>query len=163
MREEKTLTCLNIHQGVGGRSGFCYSKMNFLTVSENESIHAFIYPSASLYEASAECKGSARWWICKQKPATVLGPQEFMAMWRDSSSIRCNAMWWLLSRSMTVGLERCRLCLGEKGKHAKPAAGRGEGAFRQRGHHGQRQKSHKGPVGEGKRQSAGQQPNGQNV
>lgn len=64
---------------------------------------------------------------------------------------------------MTAGLARCRLCLGQKGKRAEPAAGRGEGAFRQRGHHGQRQKSHKGPVGEVKRQSAGQQPNAQSA
>lgn len=38
----------------------------------------------------------------------------------------------------------------------EPAAGRGERAFRQRGHYGRRQKSHKAPVEEAKRQSAGQ-------
>lgn len=117
----------------GRRSGFCCSKMNSLTISEDESIHLFTYPSTCMYEEPAECKWSARWWLCKQIPATVLGPQALMASGGESSSIRCNTMRCLLSRSVTVGLERHQLCLGEQGECAEPAAVRGERASQAEG------------------------------
>lgn len=60
---------------MGGGSGFCNSKMNFLTVSEDESIHVFICPSASMYEHLLSARGVLDGGYANRNLLQSLGPK----------------------------------------------------------------------------------------